>query len=139
MKTWLISIAWVLVLFALARALKARRVRLLTAANAQALPPCSCTIRRFLSWTRLPRVDAYLLDGVLVVLTINGAIRVFKRATRTDPLPGWWFRFADVFAEDVTVENDAVTVKYSGFAKGSLTLTGLPLEAQQRVVSALRK
>ena len=139
MKAWVISIAWVVVLVALARALRARRVRLLAAANASALPTCRCTIRRFLSWVRLPRVDAYLLDGLLVVLTLNGALRVFKRGTRTDPLPGWWFRFADVFADDVTTENDEVTVKYSGFAKGSLTLSGLPHEARQRVVSALRR
>lgn len=133
----LVVLAVLLVLTAVVTLQRRRRLALLTAAGAHRLPPCTCTLRGTLSWLRLPRADTYLLDGVLVVLTINGAVRLFSRRTHAEPIPGWWFRFADVVVDEVALVNDVVTVRYSGFTRGTLTMSGLPREELQRVVRAL--
>lgn len=138
MREVLVALALMLVLAGVAWLLRRRRVALLTAARAQRLPPCTCTLRRTLSWVRFASADAYLLDGVLVVLTFNGALRIFRDGARTEPMPGWPFRFADVVAREVTRENDEVKVTYAGFAGGTLTMRGLPHEAQQQVLRALK-
>ena len=82
-------------------------------------------------------------DGILDLIAPAAPLALIRglsadEGARTEPMPGWPFRFADVVAREVTRENDEVKVTYAGFAGGTLTMRGLPHEAQQQVLHALK-
>ncbi len=117
-------------LLLLARNNRRRIVERLSAQQAWRLPPCTAVIRRALSWVWLPGASVYVLNDGVVVLTINGALKIFRDVAKE--------RF-DCVVESASLEGEALVIRFSGFAAGSVSLKGLAAADQQRLMKALGK
>jgi hypothetical protein len=116
-------------LLLLAHRNRRRIIEQLAAQQAWRLPPCTAVIRRALSWVWLPRASVYVLNDGVVVLTINGGLRIFRGAPKER---------LDCIAESVALDGEALVIRFSGFAAGSVSLKGLAVDDQRRVIDALK-
>lgn len=114
----------------LARSNRRRIVEQLSGQQAWRLPPCNAVIRRALSWVWLPGASVFVLNDGVVVLTINGALKIFRGAPKE--------RF-DCAVESVALDGEALVIRFSGFAAGSVSLKRLVAADQQRIIKALGK
>ena len=123
-------VAALIALLLLARSNRRRIIKQLSAQQAWRLPPCTAVVSRTLSWLWLPRASVYVLNDGVVVMTINGALKIFRDVAKER---------RDCLVESVSLEGDALVIRFIGAVDGSVSLKGLAAADQQRIMKALGK
>ena len=94
-------------------------------------------LKTFGSWTKGAGATAFLTPESLFLRIGPGGVQIDRKGTQPGRIGLSLFR-SRIYANEIFLENDNFRIVFSGFVSGSLTLSGLPGDEREKIMTTLK-